>query len=319
MSVFLPGGSVATSALGLGCAALYAGLSRSSGNRLVHAACDAGIRHFDVAPPYGMGAAEDVLGQALEQRRQSVTIATKVGFARPHHTQTVLWVRALAMPARTLVPQLTRRIGSSAYKGMRKRPELTGAFVESSLADSLRRLRTDYVDLLLLHEATPEDLTTDVLEVLDHLRKQGMARCLGTGTSYENTLAVRAQCPHFFDVFQYSWSVLDADRQEPSGPIITHGSIQRSLATVRAWLNSEPGRLSSLSEATEVDLAIDDQLGHTLLGAAMGHNPRGITLVSSRKKSRIQANARLLTQRTFLRAGQQLMAAMAAEREMVRL
>lgn len=317
MSVFLHGSSVATSALGLGCAALYAGFRRSSGERLVHAACDAGIRHFDVAPPYGMGAAEDVLGQALEKRRQSVTIATKVGFARPQHTQTVVLIRALAMPARKLVPQLTRRIGSSAYQEMRKRPKLTGPFIESSLADSLRRLRTDYVDLLLLHEATQEDLTPDVLEVLDRLRTQGIVRCLGTGTSFENTLAIRAQHPHFFDVSQYSWSAFDVDRREPSGLIITHGSIQRALAAVRGWLNSEPGRLGSLSEATGVDLADNDQLGHTLLGAAMAHNPKGITLVSSRRKGRVQANARLLTKETFLRAGQQLTAALATQRELM--
>ena len=319
MRVRLPGSSVTTSALGLGCAGLSAGWSRDSSVRLVHVAYDAGIRHFDVAPPYGMGSAEGVLGQGLEKRRHNVTIATKVGLARPQHAETVMLVRNLAAPVRRLAPQIARRIGASTYQGMRKRPKLTAAFIENSLAESLRLLRTDYVDLLLLHEATPEDLTEDVLKALERLRTQGIVRCLGTGTSYENTLSIRADHPHFFNAWQHSWSVLDADSREPSEFTITYGSIQQALAKVRTWLNGEPGRLRCMSETTGVDIAGEEELGCTLLGAAVAHNPTGITLVSSRQKKRVQANARLLVDPTFVRAGQQLMSAVTAGMEMAHL
>ena len=73
-----------------------------------------------------------------------------------------------------------------------------------------------------------------------------------------------------------------------------------------------------LSDATGVDLAVDDHLGDVLIGAAMANNPGGITLVASRQKSHIVANARLLSDRRFVDAGQRLIRALAAEPEMVR-
>ena len=147
----LPASSFSTSAIGFGCASLSAGSSRRHSIALVHAAYDAGIRHFDVAPPYGMGTAEDILGEALKSCRNDVTIATKVGFSRPRHAWAVMQIRSLAAPLRKVVPQLTRRVGASTYRGLTSRPKLDTSFVQSSLAESLRRLRTNHVDLLLLH------------------------------------------------------------------------------------------------------------------------------------------------------------------------
>ena len=102
-----------------------------------------------------MGTAEEVLGEALKSRRHDVTVATKVGIARPKHPRAVMFMRSVAAPLRKLVPGLTRRVGASAYTGLTARAKFGPDFVEASLTDSLRRLRTDYVDLLLLHEVSP--------------------------------------------------------------------------------------------------------------------------------------------------------------------
>lgn len=309
----LPASSFSTSAIGFGCASLSAGSSRRHSIALVHAAYDAGIRHFDVAPPYGMGTAEDVLGEALKHCRNDVTIATKVGFSRPRHAWAVMQIRSLAAPLRKVVPQLTRRVGASKYRGLTSRPKLDTSFVQSSLAESLRRLRTNHVDLLLLHEVTLDDLTDDLLECLETLRRRGKVRSLGTGTSYENTLAIRNAYSSFFDVWQYSWSILDTDQLPPIDFTVTHRAIQGAQAPLRDWLRSDLGRTRRLSDATGIDLSVEDNLGFVLLGAAIAHNSGGITLVSTRQKNRVAANARLLSDRTFVAAGQRLIAAMAAE------
>jgi len=315
MTVHLPGSSVATSQVGLGSAPLSAGWGRPHSIRLVHAACAAGIRHFDTAPPYGMGTAEEVLGQALEQRRHQVTIATKVGLARPRHAALVITARNLAAPLRRIAPKLTRRAGASAYHGLRSRPPLTPKFIRESLCTSLRLLRTDYVDLLLLHEAAPDDLTDVVLRTIDDLRKEGKALSLGTGTSFASTLAIRAQHPQFFDVYQYSWSLLEARPEEPAAFTVTHGSIHNALARVREWLREKPERLRGLSDATGIDLSNDDELGYALLGAALAHNPEGITLVSSRQQNRVEGSARLLRERSMVDAGVRLMTALCGQPE----
>ena len=74
-----------------------------------------------------------------------------------------------------------------------------------------------------------------------------------------------------------------------------------------------------MSDATGVDLSGNEALGNVLIGAAMANNPGGITLVSSRNKSRVEANARLLADETFVQAGQRLIVALAAEKDLVRL
>ena len=309
----LPRSSFSTSAIGFGCASLSAGSSRRHSINLVHAALDAGIRHFDVAPPYGMGTAEDVLGEALKHRRNDVTIATKVGFSRPRHAWAVMCMRSLAAPLRKLVPQLTRRVGASTYRNLAARPKFDPAFVQSSFTESLRSLRTDHIDLLLLHEVTMEDLTADLLECLDKLRRQGAVRSVGTGTSYEITLAIRDAYPGFFDVWQHSWSVLDINQHPPVDFTVTHRAIQRALTPLREWLRSDNRISRRLSDAIGIDLTSEENLGYVLLGAAVAHNPGGITLVASRQKNRIVANTRLLSERTFVAAGQRLIAAMASE------
>jgi aryl-alcohol dehydrogenase-like predicted oxidoreductase len=313
----LPGCSRPTTALGFGCSALSAGSSRRHSIMLVHKANDAGIMHFDVAPPYGMGTAEDVLGEALKGRRHNVTVATKVGISRPRHPQVVMFVRSLASPVRKLVPKLTRRFGASAYAGLTARGRFDARFVEASVMDSLRRLRTEYVDLLLLHEVTLDQLTDELLFLLETLRRKGVTRALGTGTSYENTLAIRAQHSTFFDVWQHSWSVFNVE-QQPVDFTITHRAIQGALAPLREWFHQDAARIRRWSDAVGVDLAVGDNLGDLIIGAAMAGNPGGITLVSSRRKSRVEATARLMSDLSFVNAGQQFMRVLAAERDLVR-
>jgi aryl-alcohol dehydrogenase-like predicted oxidoreductase len=319
MAANLPGSPRPTTALGFGCSALSGGSGRRQSIKLVHAAYDADIRHFDVAPPYGMGTAEDVLGEALKGRRHDTTVATKVGITRPRHGSAIILMRSLASPLRKLVPVLTRQVGASAYRGSTAHAKLDAGFVEASVTDSLRRLRTDYLDLLLLHEVSLGQLTSELLSLLGGLRQKGLIRALGTGTSYERTLAIRTEHRTFFDVWQYSWSVLDVDQQGPMEFTITHRAIQRALIPLRDWLHKYPARMRRLSDATGVDLSVGDNLGDVLLGAAMANNPGGITLVSSRQKGRIEANARLLSDENFVGVGQQLIAALAAEEDVVRL
>jgi diketogulonate reductase-like aldo/keto reductase len=185
--------------------------------------------------------------------------------------------------------------------------------IEASLAESLRRLRTDYVDLLLLHEVASDDLTDEVLACLDAWRREGVVRAIGTGTSYANTAAIRAAYPDFFDVWQYSWSVLDRAQPKPVAFSITHRAIQRALSPLRDWLGADAARAQRLSAATGIDLSAKRELGFVLIGAAMINNPGGITLVSSRQPSHIEANARQLSDRGALDTAARFMQALAAE------
>src|SRR5579863_1440738 len=69
--------------LGLGCASLGSRIAPAEGARALAAAFEAGVRWYDVAPPYGAGEAETILGDFLKGRRRQVSVTTKVGLAPP--------------------------------------------------------------------------------------------------------------------------------------------------------------------------------------------------------------------------------------------
>ena len=70
-------------ALGFGCASLGSHVSEGQGLRALHAAFERGVTWYDVAPPYGDGEAEEILGRFLTGRRDRVVICTKFGVPRP--------------------------------------------------------------------------------------------------------------------------------------------------------------------------------------------------------------------------------------------
>ncbi|MEX1126542.1 MAG: aldo/keto reductase [Acidimicrobiia bacterium] len=139
-------GNLQVSVVGLGCNNFGRALDAEQSARVVHAALDAGMNHFDTASNYGEGQSESFLGAALGGHREEVVIATKVGVEIP---------------------------GWEGSGGAR--PE----YVRQVLERSLSELRTDYVDIYMIHFPDPETPIEDTLEVLQELVEKGKARAIG--------------------------------------------------------------------------------------------------------------------------------------------
>jgi len=139
-----PIGSLEVTVVGLGCNNFGRRLDADATARVVNAALDEGINFFDTADIYGDTRSEEFLGRALGSRRDEVVLATKFG-----------------------MPVDERRKGA--------RPD----YVRRALEDSLRRLRTDRIDLYQLHQPDPETPISDTLEALDGLVRQGKIREVG--------------------------------------------------------------------------------------------------------------------------------------------
>ena len=126
---------------------LWGGPDETQSIRLVHAALAAGCNFFDTAPGYGDGASEALLGQALRDRREQALICTKFGHADPEGED-------FSVPALRL-----------------------------SLEASLQRLRTSYVDVLLLHNPPHKLLdgtkAADLYAALEALQREGKLRAYG--------------------------------------------------------------------------------------------------------------------------------------------
>lgn len=144
------------SAVGFGAATLgdeYGPLDPAEGRRAVHAAIDRGINLFDVSPYYGRTLAESRLGDYLAGRRQEVVLATKVG-----------------------------RYDRDLPGGF----DFSAARVARSVEESLARLRTDVIDLYLVHDiefAPIEVIREETLPAMRRLQEEGKVRFIGV-TAY---------------------------------------------------------------------------------------------------------------------------------------
>ena len=138
------------SAIGLGCMGLSFGYGpatdKQEGIRLIRAAVERGVTLFDTAEAYGPFINEELVGEALEPFRDEVVIATKFGFEEG-------------------VPQ----------KGQNSRPENIRAVAEASL----KRLRTDRIDLFYQHRVDPEVPIEDVAGSVRDLIQDGKVKHFG--------------------------------------------------------------------------------------------------------------------------------------------
>jgi D-threo-aldose 1-dehydrogenase len=216
--VRLAGTSIRTSALGFGTAQLGPRLSRGVRNRLLDVAFDEGITLFDTAPIYGFGFAESSLGAFVTKHRDRVTITTKAG----------LQLRRGAL--------LRRAIGHATMAGGYFEPR----DVRSSLERSLRRLRTDYVDILVLHECQFEQVTDELLDLMEALVREGKARATGTATSPEVSAALIARNGPFPTVVQIPHASLAVLPDHPGRAVITHSALSHGIGLGQA-LTENPG------------------------------------------------------------------------------
>lgn len=135
------------SLLGLGCNNFVARLDLEATRKVVDKAIDLGVTMIDTADIYGnYGGSEEYLGQVLGARRNKVVLATKFG---------------MAMNA------------EGTLKGA------SPAYIRSSIEGSLKRLKTDWIDLYQLHQDDPKTPLEDTMGALDALVKEGKVRAIG--------------------------------------------------------------------------------------------------------------------------------------------
>lgn len=135
------------SRFGLGTMSLLTSQDAKEAAALVHQALDSGINLIDTADIYDDGAVEEALGEALIGRRDKVVLATKVG-----------------LPMN----------GDRARSGGSKR------WIVQAVEDSLRRLKTDYIDVYQLHRPDPATPVAETVEAFDALVRAGKIRFAGS-------------------------------------------------------------------------------------------------------------------------------------------
>ena len=167
--------------LGLGCVDLGGGAGRGVTDdvRLVQSAIDLGVTVFDTADAYGSGASEQLLGRALKGRRDEVVIATKGGFVFRDRSRAEQWARRWA---KTVVTTTRKgRSESTPSQAQYAQQDFSPRHLRDAVRASLRRLRTDRIDVYQLH--APTHMLPDLVEQLSDLVAVGDVAEFGIGAS----------------------------------------------------------------------------------------------------------------------------------------
>lgn len=161
--------------------------------RIIHAAIDCGVNFVDTADMYFAGETETIVGKALGDRRDQVILATKGHF----------------------------QMGDGRNRKGNSRVWLTRA-----VEDSLRRLRTDWIDLYQVHRTDPQ---TDIAEVLDTLT--GLVRA-GKIRMFGSSYTAPADMVEAWHVAQRR-SLMSFHTEQPSYSLMTRGAERAALPTAR--------------------------------------------------------------------------------------
>jgi aryl-alcohol dehydrogenase-like predicted oxidoreductase len=207
-------------------------------------------------------------------------VATKLGMLPPRRSRALQGAKALARVGARALPALRPLLRRGAQS-----MATSGAFepvaARASLETSLRELRVETVDLLLLHECRPADLETEgLLDFLEQVVAEGKARAFGIATDRASTAAIVGSRPEFAQTVQVRQTVADQALELPPGiGLITHSAVVPLLEAV-----SERAGAEGWSRET---------VGRLLLAGALRANPAGGVLFSSTNEGRIRANAAL--------------------------
>jgi hypothetical protein len=225
---------VVTTALGLGCANLLREPSRKRRQALLGAAYEAGIRHLDVAPMYGLGRVEAEVGRFV-RGRDDVVVATKVGISPTALGRLLAPIQAPLQRAASGTRAGDPRLGAGRllYRSDR---DAMGA-VRRSLEHSVRLLGRDQLDIVFVHEPGADgSVADDVAEYLEEARATGLVKTWGAAGEHARECRTAP-------VVQTRWSRFAARIDTPSErPLIRYGALVGALDRIRAHLRDDDRR-----------------------------------------------------------------------------
>lgn len=178
------------SEIGIGCMSL--GMDVEKGVRIIHEALHTGVNFLDTADLYDFGINEEIVGKAINGRRDEVIVATKVGNRWNENKDSWIW-------------------------------DPSANYIKAEVKESLRRLRTDYIDLYQLHGGTIDDPIDETIGAFEDLKKEGLIRYYGISSIRPNVINEFVKKSNIVSVMM-QYSLLDR-RPEGLFPLLKENQI----------------------------------------------------------------------------------------------
>lgn len=258
------------SEIGLGCMSL--GTDEGQAVKLIHEALDRGVNFLDTADLYDEGRNEELVGQAVQGRREDVIIATKVGNRRVPGQEGWVW-------------------------------DPSKEYIKSAVKDSLRRLGTDYIDLYQLHGGTLDDPIDETIEAFEELKREGWIRYYGISSIRPNVIREYVAKSNIVSVMS-QYSILDRRPEEAvldllaeNGiSVIARGPVARGILSDRGQAKAEKGYLDySKNELLDVlkeleEVGGDTDLSHLAIRYALAHAAVACTIPGASSLEQLRHN-----------------------------
>ena len=234
------------------------GPSSKEAGRLLNAVLDAGINFVDTAPDYGVS--EECIGYHISQRRNEYFLATKCGC--------------------NIDPDGVRQEPGHLWTAERLR---------RNIDQSLERMKTDYVDILQMHNPTVEEVEKGgLVEVLREIRQAGKTRFIGVSSTAPHLLAFARM--GVFDTFQIPYSALERKHES----MIQEAADQGAGIIIRGGIaqghNAREERSFKWEEAQLDELLDGINRYEFVLRLTLGHSACHTTIVGTADLKHLQAN-----------------------------
>ena len=258
--------SIEITELSLGCMSLPTTIKDAK--PVIYSAIDYGINYFDTADLYDHGMNEEIVGELLKPHRNEIVLATKVGNR---------W-----------------NTGENGWSW-----DPSPSHIENGLKESLRRLKTDYIDVYQLHGGTINDPWDDIIETFERLKEQGYIREYGISSIRPNVFTSFLKNSHAIsNMMQYN--ILDRRAEEwfeqiasAGTSVVTRGSIAKGILT-SDWKNRIQNYMSySSEELQQVIQSLESHYEdiHALAFAFnLKHPVVASTVIGARNKEQLEQN-----------------------------
>ncbi|MGM0897477.1 MAG: aldo/keto reductase [Bacillota bacterium] len=181
---------------------------------IIDEAMDNGVNYFDTADFYGKGKSEEIVGGALGNRRKDIVLASKVGNEWSEESDEVKW-------------------------------NPTKPYIKEQIHHSLRRLKTDYLDLYQLHGGMISDDSEETIEAFEELKKEGLIRAYGISSIRPNVIRRFLDNSEIASIMM-QYSLLDRRPEEflpeigqAGRSVVARGSLAKGLLTAEGFTRAE--------------------------------------------------------------------------------